>query len=131
MDFIIIQEQHYLTMKFICLVGGDYSSNYNKTAYKYNPISDTYTKLKDIPYGFYNGSAVTLNNMIYLFANRVNMYSVIQTTNKSILIKIQNAYKTKLTKTLEIYFSNAQIYDNNQLLEYPVYYGNGQEWIKI
>lgn len=118
-------------MKFIYLVGGNYNNSYNKTAYKYNPTSNTYTKIKDIPYGFYDGSAVTLNNMIYLFANRVNIYSVIQTTNKSILIKVQNAYKTKLTKTLETYFSNAQIYDNDQLLEYPVYYGNGQEWVKI
>ena len=51
--------------------------------------------------------------------------------NKTIFIESQKTFKANLTKILKIYFSNAYIYDNNNIVEYPVYYGNGEEWINI
>ena len=48
----------------IYLFGGSMSTRY---AYKYNPLTDTYTRLTDIPYAFYDGSATTVGTDIYLF----------------------------------------------------------------
>ena len=49
-------------------------------------------------------------------------------TNKTIYIETKSSFYTKLSKKLSIYFSNARIYDNEKLLLYPVYYGDGQRW---
>ena len=50
------------------------SSMYTRYAYKYNTLTDTYTRLTDIPYVFlfYNGSAVAIGTDIYLFGGSGN-----------------------------------------------------------
>ena len=39
--------------------------------------------------------------------------------------------KTNLSNILKIYFSEIIIYDNYEPKDYPIYYGNGTEWIEI
>jgi N-acetylneuraminic acid mutarotase len=44
--------------------------HYDKTAYKYNPATQTYTRLADIPVGFVSAVSVTLGDKIYLVTGR-------------------------------------------------------------
>ena len=55
----------------IYLFGG--SGSYT-TAYKYNPTTNTYTKLTNIPYSFYYGAAVAVGTDIYLFGSASSGY---------------------------------------------------------
>lgn len=50
----------------IYLFGG---SRAKTTAYKYNTLSNNYTKLNDIPFEFTSGSAVVVDNNIYIFGS--------------------------------------------------------------
>ena len=45
---------------------GSNSSPTQKDAYKYNTLTNTYTKLASVPYYFYNGSTVAVGTDIYL-----------------------------------------------------------------
>lgn len=47
-------------------------SSCEKYAYKYDTLNDTYAKLTDIPYGFALGSAVAIENNIYLLGGNFN-----------------------------------------------------------
>ena len=123
----------------IYLLGGGSSSNSQRN-YKYNTLTDSYTPLENIPYEFSDGSAVAIDTNIYLLgssdsSNRQNNYKyriVTNTQNKTVVIEIKNqGLGLLLNKILEIYFSNAKIYDNNILQDYPTYYGNGEEWILL
>lgn len=106
--------------------GGD-----NKSIYKYDTLTGEYTRLaeaiKQITYS--NTSVIQVYGNFYLFDND-SMYRYINKipTNKTIYIETKSSFYTKLSKKLSIYFSNARIYDNEKLLLYPVYYGDGQRW---
>ena len=126
----------------IYLLGGSYAPNLLATKgykynYKFDTMNNTYTKLTDIPYNFYKGSATTVITDIYLFGGanygtNAYVYRNTNTTNKSVVVEIQDCInKIILSKILEAYFSDAKIYDSNALQEYPLYYGNGEEWIEI
>ncbi len=135
------------------------NGNDQRSVYKYDTLTDTYIQLNDLPYYSYYSNAVAVGNDIYLFGlvndtwenynilakgtiihailkykynkvELVNSMENVSTSNSTVFITT-GSNKVKLTKTLETYFSNAQIYDNDHLLEYPVYYGNGQEWVQI
>lgn len=129
----------------------------NSTSYKYNTEKNIYTRLTDIPNESDYIATVEIDKNIYLFGSTI-VYKVIPVitptlpeitkykydkvelaynvkninkNNKTIFIETKQKYKTLLNKVLSIYFSNAYISTDTELLEYPVYYGNGQEWIKI
>ena len=122
-------------------IGTDiYLLGYNMTNYKYDTLANSYTRLQDIPYNFSDGSAVAIGTDIYLLGSDDNDYNtnnykyrvITNTTNKTIVIQINNrGAKLIFNKIYEIYFSGAKIYDNYDLQDYPVYYGNGTEWVEI
>ena len=105
-----------------------------KYNYKYDTLTDTYTKLSDIPHRFYKGAAVVIDTNIYLFGGSdyetdAYIYLNINTTNKTIVIEISGyLFKVLLNKKVEIYFSGAKIYDNGALQDYTTYYGDGEQW---
>ena len=55
------------------MFGSNNSGNYTK-AYKYDIANNSYTKLRDIPYNFYSGSAVSVGDYIYLFGSSASGY---------------------------------------------------------
>ena len=105
-----------------------------KYNYKYDTLTDTYTKLSNIPHRFYKGAAVVIDTNIYLFGGSdyetdAYIYLNINTTNKTIVIEISGyLFKVLLNKKVEIYFSGAKIYDNGTLQDYQTYYGDGEQW---
>jgi len=48
---------------------GSYSSSYQNYAYKYDTLTNTYTKLKNTPYVCFSGSAVVVGTDVYLFGS--------------------------------------------------------------
>jgi len=113
---------------------------YYFSAYKYNTSTNKYTKLNDIPYDFRYGPAVMISEAreIYLFGGgmtnyekNIYKYQADSFTNKTIFIETQTLLKINLSKILSVYISNAKISTDQELLSYPVYYGNGKQWIKI
>ena len=124
----------------IFLLGSSYKSGsayeYGKYNYKYDTLTNTYKKLEDIPYDFIEGSTVAIGNDIYLLGGSSSMNNVYKyktyLENKNIFIKNENdKLKTNLSNILKIYFSEIIIYDNYESKDYPVYYGNGTEWVEI
>ena len=94
--------------------------------------------MEDIPYAFYNGSVIVIGTDIYMFGSSNNLSTknvykleirIIE--EKTIVIETKRIVKIKLPETIQTEFSNAYIYEKNKKLEYPVYYGNGEEWINI
>ena len=141
----------------IYLLGSSNSSN-SKVVYEYDTLTDTYTKMTDIPYKFYNGSAVAINSNIYMLGgedlktttyryntnkeykeieqyNYANILiaSGIPTTpqNGDIYVLYGDKYATKLLEQLVLKFSDIFFYKDNETQMYPIYLGNGQEWVKI
>ncbi len=141
----------------IYILGGFEDSHYNYV-YKYDTITDTYTQLENIPFNFQSGGTITINNNIYLLggtdksnANYLYIhyidlpqidkyqYNEIITTeqlpttpeNDNIYIIFGSTYATKLLEQLVLNFTNVQLYKKNETQLYPIYYGNGEEWIKI
>ena len=124
----------------IFLLGSLYKSGsayeYGKYNYKYDTLTNTYKKLEDIPYDFVEGSTVAIGNDIYLLggsssANNVYKYKT-YLEKKNIFIKNEDdTLTTALNNILKIYFSEIIIYDNYESKDYPVYYGNGTEWVEI
>lgn len=51
--------------------------------------------------------------------------------NNTIVIENKSLHEIKLNKILQMYISNAMIYDNNELQKYPVYMGDGTQWKQI
>ena len=124
----------------IFLLGSSYGSGsayeYGKYNYKYDTLTNTYKKLEDIPYDFVEGSTVAIGNDIYLLGGSFSMNNVYKyktyLEKKNIFIKNENdTLTTALNNILKIYFSEIIIYDNYESKDYPVYYGNGTEWVKI
>ena len=124
----------------VFLLGSSYKSGsayeYGKYNYKYDTLTNTYKKLEDIPYDFIEGSTVAIGNDIYLLGGSFSMNNVYKyktyLENKNIFIKNENdKLKTNLSNILKIYFSEIIIYDNYESKDYPVYYGNGTEWVEI
>ena len=106
---------------------------------KYSKSGNNYTELLDLPIEVNHNETTLIGEEIYIFlqngstniTNKVYKYKIQNPINNTVYIENgERLLKTKLSKMLEIYFSNAYIY-NNGILSYPVYYGNGQEWIKI
>lgn len=98
-------------------------------------ITEEYIQLTNIPYQFYYGSAVAIGNDVYLFGgfgSATKAYKYQPGTPLSngyiYILTPDDAYKVKLSKLLQMYFYNAYIYDNNALLDYPCYYGDGTNW---
>ncbi len=62
----------------IYLFGNDYNvtSDYQKYAYKYDTLTDTYTRLANIPTSFNWGVAKAVGNYIYLFNYKYNTTTV-------------------------------------------------------
>ena len=124
----------------IFLLGSSYGGVdeyvYGMYNYKYDTLTNTYKKLEDIPYDFVEGSTVAIGNDIYLLggtssANNVYKYKT-YLEKKNIFIKNENdTLTTALNNILKIYFSEIIIYDNYESKDYPVYYGNGTEWVEI
>ena len=72
-----------------------------KYNYKYDTATGTYTRLTDIPYKFYCGSAVSVGTDIYLLGNLINDY---------------NDYNYKYDTTTDTYTQNRDI---------PYYFDHG------
>ena len=124
----------------IFLLGSSYGGVdeyvYGMYNYKYDTLTNTYKRLEDIPYIFIEGSTVAIGNDIYLLGGSSSMNNVYKyktyLENKNIFIKNENdKLKTNLSNILKIYFSEIIIYDNYEPKDYPIYYGNGTEWIEI
>ena len=121
----------------IYLLGGSNSTKYN---YKYDTLTNSYTKLEEIPYEFYNGSAVSIETDIYLLGTSYDNcedYNYKYETERDIVDKtvfietMDEGNKILLNKLLNIYFVDAKMFNNNAWQEYPVYYGNGSQWVEI
>ena len=134
--------------------------DYYRYAYKYDTLTNTYTKLADTPYNFYNGDVVAIETNIFLFGsedtnckqcaykyatvieyeeiskydyNKLELVPNMPTTleNGNIYVFYGNKYVTKLLEQLILNFANVFLYKDNETQMYPVYCGNGEEWIKI
>ena len=116
----------------IFLFGG-----FNDTSvYKYNTITNTCTQLQDMPYAFSDGGAVAIGADIYLFGGDKSKtsaykYQLKSLNNKTVVIENKALHAIKLNKVLQMYISNAVIYDNNELQKYPIYIGDGTQWKQI
>lgn len=136
---------------------GSSNNDYSKDAYKYDILTNTYTKLEDIPHDFYHGSAVAIVANIFLLGgsnqkynyrygshieyeeidkykyNEVLVKSSMPDTlqNGNIYIIYGNTYTTKLLEQLILDFASVFLYKDNETPIYPIYYGNGEEWVKI
>ena len=83
----------------IYILGTQYTDSesthpYAEYNYKYDTITDTYTKNADIPYNFYNRSAVSIDNDIYLLGSGNSDY---------------NKYNYKYDTTTNTYTKNKDI----------------------
>lgn len=69
---------------------------------------------------------------IYLFYSATSIFNYKYDTNfyanNSIYIIDEPINKTLISKLLSIYFFKAVIYDNDEIQEYPCYYGDGNQW---
>ena len=119
----------------IYLLGGSYNSKrYN---YKYDILTNKYTKLEDIPYELNGASTVAIGIDIYLLGGsgdfgfyNYKYKSYIEDRIICIIIQ-ENKLNTFLDDILKIYFSDVIVCDNYSSKDYPVYYGNGTQWIEI
>lgn len=109
-----------------------------RVLYKYDTLNNTYAQLATIPYEFQFGSAIAIETNIYLFGSANSSYyqyaykfTITQLKDKTIFIETKQLFKVLLAKQLSIYFSNAYISTDTELLEYPVYYGDGTRWRRI
>ena len=152
-DAIVIDNDIYL-------FGGESLSVLYRAVCKYDTLTNTYIGLTDTPYDFYNSSAIIVNSDIYLLGGNYNNnmkinytylhYISLPAINKykynKILIKqsvpttLENGniyaiygstYATKLLEQLILNFKEIYLYKDNETQPYPIYYGNGTEWIKI
>ena len=121
----------------------------NKIAYKYNTLTDSYTQLTDIPYNFYRGSGVNINDEIYLLGGEANktkvqVYAVAtKTYEENSVIITQGIYynSTNLTELftldnaiqpIQVGIADAWFYGSNGLeTDIPTYIGDGTSWTKI
>lgn len=133
---------------------GSYESTYQKTAYKYNTLTDTYTQLADIPYSFLGSVAVTVADKIFLLGGRsyptkIQCYETATKTyenntavivqgiyySSSYLVKLLNVEGSLVSENqyLKYAFKKALFYDETDGLQdtLPVYYGNGTKWTQI
>lgn len=116
-------------------------------AYKYDTLTDTYTQLTNIPNGFQSGSAVSVNNKIFLLggSNNMNMVQVYELASYSfddksiILVQGTGQYKTQLYENKDIdgrllySFDDVKYNTTEDGLDdtLPTYYGTGTEWVKF
>ncbi len=144
----------------IYLLGGNSGSINPKYTYQYDTLTNSYTQLTDIPYPFYNGSAVAIGTDIYLLGGentnhqqtnyiyntykqypqidkcKYNQTIIVQSMpttpeNNNIYIIYGSTYATKLLEQMILNFANVFLYKDNEAQLYPIYYGNGTNWIKI
>ncbi|MDE5830492.1 MAG: hypothetical protein K2H53_02140, partial [Clostridia bacterium] len=73
------------------MLGTCYDNHIYTTTYKYDTLTDTYTQLTNIPYFFFDGSAVAIGTDIYLFGGE----------NTSNYTNRYNAYKYDTAETFE------------------------------
>ena len=126
------------------MLGGESRQNNN---YKYDTLTDTYTKIKNIPYSFANGSAVAVGTDIYTLGGKNNSTYNYKFTlslqndipnNSLVLEQAGSIYKTILfdsgfTNGIEYKFTNVWLKNADGTIDIttPVYYGNGTQWIKF
>ena len=91
---------------------GSYESTYQKTAYKYNTLTDTYTQLADIPYNFYYSSAASVGTDIYLFGSYESTYQ--KTAYK--YNTLTNTYTQLANIPYNFYFSSVVAIDTDVYL---------------
>lgn len=191
-----ITKQSYLKCisidEYIYIFGGyDNSSSYTN-AYKFNTVTNEFTKLTDMPYGGYELGITNIGNDIYLFglnntATLVYKYNIVDNTytsvsevsdmiNYSYAVNISDSKifilgGSNTSRKIRVYVLNNKEYDNNSIIVWggnnkymtqlytsdnivgrllfgfykayyyttenkldaslPLYYGNGEEWIKI
>lgn len=114
------------------MFGSDYYSNngypYSKYAYKYDTKTNSYTQLTDIPYYFYDSSAVAIGTDIYLFGSgyyQSGLYpyakyaykyvSDISKENNHIYYSFNNKFTILISKKLKIPSGKAKLCLNNEL----------------
>lgn len=126
-------------------ITGGYESK--TTLYQYNIVEDTYTKLNDIPRDFYKGILAYEDNKLYFLGgdNYTNKVSVYVLNNKDyvnssvVVCGGNNKYMTQLYTNPNIEgrvlygFYKAYYYTTENKLDgsIPLYYGDGEKWIKI
>ena len=116
---------------------GSGSSSYQKYAYKYNTLTNSYTKMTNIPYGFYQGSAVAMGTDIYLFGGNISVlikakvYNVQLKNGYIYLFSVRDKHETKISNNLNIPVFYARICSDNALKAYPAYYGDGTQWNRL
>lgn len=91
------------------------SYQYSKTAYKYDTLTDTYTKLADIPNYFYMGVAEAIGNYVYIiggaYTSSIYKYNILTNTY------IQNTERAPIS-----YLSCSSLNDNGMIY----IFGGGQ-----
>lgn len=129
----------------IYLFGGD--DSVKSIAYKYDTLTDTYTELENIPYGFQTGSVVSINTKIFLLGGSINktMIQIYELPSYSfddktaVIIQGTEQYKTQIYEYENIEGRFLYGFDNviyNTIEEgiddtLPTYYGTGTQWIKF
>ena len=116
---------HYYVM---CLENNIYLIWSNKLL-KYNTLTNSYFEMSEVP-SINALGGVIINSTIYIYTSSEAFKGIIDTNlNKTIFIKITDDKSiTKLNEYITINLSNAQIYDDLELKNYPSYYGDGEKW---
>lgn len=99
---------------------------FSKNIYIYDTIKDSSSRIKDIPTEWLEGDLIVIDTNLYLLYN--SKIFKLNRKNNYIYTIVGTTYKAQLTKLLSTYFSNAYIYDNDELQEYSCYYGDGTRW---
>lgn len=129
--------------EYIYIFGG-YDSGICTYAYKFNTVTNEFTKLTDMPYGGYNLGITNIGNDIYLFGlnntgKDVYKYNIIDNTytsvgevsdiiNSSYAVNINDSKifvlgGTNTSRKIRVYVLNNKDYDNNSII---VWSGNNK-----
>ena len=116
---------------------GSYETNYQKYAYKYDTLTNSYARITNIPVMFTFGTAAAIGTEIFLIGGnqqRHGNFKIInvQFKNKYIyLFSVEDKYETKICNNVNIPVCYARICKDNTLQAYPAYYGDGIQWNRL
>lgn len=101
----------------------------------YSLLDNSFTKFTDFPLltTNVNISYAVTGNYIYIFSDtsvrRAKITKTINLTNNTVGIIKGPGYETELIDGIYSEFLDVIYYVNDELLDVPMYYGNGEEWI--
>lgn len=117
-------------------IGTDIYLFCTQKSYKYDTVSEEMVEIQKIE--LTSGSKILVGTELYFFGGStygetMNAYkcTIPFLKNNYIYIIGSEAYKLKLNKKVSLHFNKAQLYKDDEIKNYPCYYGNGIAWNAI